>query len=67
MEGWVMNITAEQQKAGAATVGWISQHLDNFANIIATKIKDGDLSSDDPRIQDALNVIAEGKKRLAVP
>lgn len=60
-----MEITAEQRKAGEATVGWIIQHFGNFADVIATKLEAGDLSKDDPRIVKALDVIARGKKELA--
>jgi hypothetical protein len=65
MKGWVMKITEKQQQEGAATISWLIQHLGNFAEIIITKINDGDLSSDDPRIQSALDVIARSKKSLA--
>jgi hypothetical protein len=59
-----MVLTDKQQKEGLATISWLTQHLGNLADIITTKINDGDLSRDDPRVQYALNVIAESKKKL---
>jgi hypothetical protein len=60
-----MVITGKQQEEGTETINWLIQHFGNFVGIITTKLDKANLSKDDPRIKTVLQMLGEGKQKLA--